>query len=227
MKERNLKMKKTILITIIALFSLSIYSRDLMIDHSIYDRLSDSDKIRYMNLLQKLGDFSEYIARYPYSTLDIYYEKDFNPLGSNQKVFVIIDKTYYENSDFTEKLDRFALDLAYQNYNSYIYVINAGNPAELRNFIIANSTGLKGVVFIGDIAAAWYEHENDQNWHVHADWPSDLFFGDMNGSYSDSDGDGIFDVFSGDIAPEIWVSRFTPANVTDPYYEGMTCFNSL
>lgn len=215
-------MKK--LATFIMLFFIAIFScgKDLKINYSIYNDLSDSDKARYLNSLQSEGDFSEYIARHPYSNLDIYFEKEYNSRSSSEKIFVIIDKIYYENADYTEKLDRFALDLAYQGYNSSIYVINAGNPTDLRNFIIANSSNLKGVTFIGDIAAAWYEHENDINWHVHAEWVSDLFYGDLNGSYSDSDGDGILDVFSGDIAPEIWISRFSPSTVMDdPYKEGL------
>lgn len=212
-------MKKMLLtILLIATINICFFGKDLKIDRSIYDRLSDHDKAWYLNSLKAAGDGKYYQDRYPYLPLDIYLENTYNPLGSSSEIFVIVDKSLYEDSDFSPLFDRYALDLAYQGYSSYVYIMNAGNPAELRNWIIARSSNLKGIVFIGDLAVAFYQHNNDHNWHNYTEWPSDLFFGDLNGSYTDTNGDGIFDVFTGDIAPEIWVSRISLGQLEDRHY---------
>lgn len=212
-------MKKLIIITLLVFITTLLYSGDTKLNYSVWNKLSDREKEMYLNSLKATGDAAYYQSRYPYGSLDISYEKDFNPRGSSEKVFLIIEKQYYtDDSDLAPLFDRYALDMSYQNYAVYIYVLSSGNPTDLRNWIIANSSNLKGVMFVGDLAVAFYEHENDLNWGNHTEWPSDLFFGDLNGVYKDTDGDSIFDSFSGDIAPEIWISRLSLGQIDDDRY---------
>lgn len=169
----------------------------------------DTSNNLYLDSLESDGDFQEYIQKYPYGLLDIYLQSEYNPQNVSERILVIIDKSYYENSVLTEKLNRFSLDLAYQQFDVFTYIINRGNPNDLRQMIIDNSSNLKGVVFIGDIAVAWFQHSNDDGNGRYAEWPYDTFFGDLNGSYADNNGDYIFDAYSGDVGPEIWTSRIT------------------
>ncbi|MDI6839568.1 MAG: T9SS type A sorting domain-containing protein [bacterium] len=69
---------------------------------------------------------------------------------------------------------------------------------------LAALPNLVGAIFIGEIPVAWYESNGFWSWE---EFPIDLYFMDLNGDWLDSDGDGIYDEHTGDVRPEIWVSR--------------------
>jgi hypothetical protein len=47
--------------------------------------------------------------------------------------------------------------------------------------------------------------------NAHSEFPCDLYYMDLNGTWSDVDSDGKFNEHSGDVQPEIWVARlWTP-----------------
>jgi hypothetical protein len=92
------------------------------------------------------------------------------------------------------------------------------NPIkQLRDSLIAHYTfdSLEGVVFIGDLPIAEYEIENDYGTAGYTDFPTDYYYMDLNGAMLDNVRSGwgkagIFDDWSGDKKPEIWLSRITP-----------------
>jgi hypothetical protein len=85
------------------------------------------------------------------------------------------------------------------------------------------SMELEGVVLVGDLPIAMYEVENDFMESGYADFPCDLYFMDLDGTWEDNaqagawNGNaktGYFDNHIdgfGSRAPEIWVSRIVPA----------------
>ncbi|HDM67242.1 MAG TPA: hypothetical protein ENG62_02515, partial [Thermoplasmatales archaeon] len=63
--------------------------------------------------------------------------------------------------------------------------------------------GCTGFVFIGDIPAAWMKVSDST-------FPCDLFYMDVDGEWSDKDGDGVYDSHTageGDMGPEVYVGR--------------------
>ncbi len=56
---------------------------------------------------------------------------------------------------------------------------------------------------VGSIPVAWFEMSDD--FHGAAEFPCDLFYMDLNGTWNDPDGDGKYSGHPTNVAPEIWV----------------------
>jgi hypothetical protein len=112
-------------------------------------------------------------------------------------------------SGLQSSLDQYLIDLTMEGYSVTIYGLSGGTPQELRVFLQEEyQKGMTGVVLIGDLPVAWYEAEC---WDPveHEEFPCDLYYMDMDGSWDDSDADGLYDLHTGDLAPEIWLGRLT------------------
>jgi hypothetical protein len=93
-------------------------------------------------------------------------------------------------------------DLEGEGYNVTTHVMTGGTATDLRSYL-QSQTGLGGAILLGHLPAAWYEMTD---WGQE-EFPLDLYLMDLDGNWSDSDGDGLYDSHSGDRAPEIWVGR--------------------
>jgi hypothetical protein len=72
------------------------------------------------------------------------------------------------------------------------------------------STGLAGAVLIGDLPYARFERNGQfGNPNDYQAFACDLYYMDLNGSWSDADSNGILDTHAGNVVPEIWVGRLT------------------
>jgi len=128
------------------------------------------------------------------------------------KFCVIVNSSLY--SQIQSSIDQYVLDLTGEGYIVEVYTTSGGTPEDLRTFLQGRySSGMEGCVLIGDLPVAWYETEC---WDPleHEEFPIDLFYMDMDGVFSDSDVDGIYDAHTGDITPEIWLGRLTASPLT-------------
>lgn len=124
------------------------------------------------------------------------------------KVLVLVNYDLY--ASVKAALDQYIQDLAYEGYFATAYKIKGGNPAGLRDFIKGKSP-LVGAVMVGALPVAWFEMADD--FHGAAEFPCDLYFMDLNGTWKDPDNDGKFSEHPSNVAPEIWVGRiWTPTN---------------
>ncbi|MHA1192318.1 MAG: hypothetical protein ACTSP9_08485 [Promethearchaeota archaeon] len=121
-------------------------------------------------------------------------------------LLIIIDEAIYDQ--ILNNLDQYVLDVGRDGYWAIKYTINGGTPTSIRNFI--KNVNPVGALLIGAIPAPWYELDGDH-------FPCDLYYMDLDGTWNDIDSDGLFDNHSGNVDPEIWVSRlWTPtANGND------------
>ena len=93
--------------------------------------------------------------------------------------------------------------------------MKGGTPVELRNFI-KGKLPIGGVVMVGSMPVAWFEMDDDfedaNGNPTHSEFPCDLYFMDLNGTWNDPDNDGKFSQHPSGVQPEIWVGRlWTPA----------------
>lgn len=112
------------------------------------------------------------------------------------------------------KLNRYVTIISAEGYTAELYTCTAGTPEELKSFIVGKASNLYGCVFVGDLPAAWYEQDYDGE---HAEFPCELYYMDLDGSWSDGDSDGKFDTHTagtGDMAPDIWVSRIDASRIS-------------
>ena len=106
-------------------------------------------------------------------------------------------------------LEQYVKDVACEGWFATVYRVKAGTPAELRNFIIGKKP-IVGALMVGSLPTAWFEMDNDFN-GAHSEYPCDLFYMDLDGTWSDPDNDGKFSAHSANVSPEIWIGRlWTP-----------------
>ncbi len=132
--------------------------------------------------------------------------------GNGAKFCVIVNSTLYD--DIQSSVDQYVMDLTKEGYDVEVYTTSGGTPEDLRAFLQGRySLGLVGCIFIGDLPVAWYETEC---WDPpeHEEFPIDLYYMDLDGTFGDSDLDGIYDSHTGDISPEIWIGRLTASTLT-------------
>jgi hypothetical protein len=100
--------------------------------------------------------------------------------------------------------------VAYDGYFATVYQVKGGTPQQFRDFLKMHLP-MVGTVLVGSIAVPWFEmHGSDFN-NGSSEFPCDLYYMDLNGTWADSDADGKFDDHRGDVNPEIFVARmWTP-----------------
>ena len=101
--------------------------------------------------------------------------------------------------------------------------MSGGTSEEIKAWVQDRySEGSNGILFIGDVTAAWAEVSGDQ-------FPSDLFYMDLDGTWTDANDDGVYEIHeagSGDMGPEVYVGRIyantltydTEANMVNDYF---------
>ena len=152
-----------------------------------------------------LGTFDTYIANHPYNQAVINSVKNniSKQLNTNA-ISLLIDSKIYKNQIITD-IDGYIEDLTDEGYTiTSTSTISGGNPEEIKLWIKNQyNQGSTGIVFIGDIPAAWAEVSDSQ-------FPCDLFYMDLDGKWTDSDNDNIYEEHeagNGDMGPEIYVGR--------------------
>ncbi len=112
-------------------------------------------------------------------------------------------------------IDTYVADLTAEGYT--VSVQEWSGPAEaLRDHLRVRheTAGLEGTLFVGDLPTLTYTNANDFNGQT-ATFVHDLYFMDLDGTYvlNDTIPDEHYDG-SGDITPEIYVSRITTSTIT-------------
>ena len=125
------------------------------------------------------------------------------------KICVIVNSGLYD--DIAASLDQYILDLTAEGHNVEIHLSSGGTPADMRGFLQDKyAEGMEGCLLIGDFPVPWYETECYPP-ESFTEFPFDLYYMDLDGTFSDADADGLYDAHSGDVSPEIWVGRLTPS----------------
>ncbi len=164
--------------------------------------------LKYKIVDARLGDIIKRF--YPNGLVDVFVPKS---LYETPTVFDIQFDTGVEKfvteQGLTVKaaVDRYVRDLEANGYMTKLYVVEGGNHVNIRQTMQADlAHALVGTVMIGSaLPVAWFNMQND--FDGPSQFPVDLFFMDLDGSWIDSNGDGMYEAHTGDIAPEVWVGR--------------------
>lgn len=128
------------------------------------------------------------------------------------KVLIIVDFNLY--SELTSIINRYAYDIHYVYGCSVIMeLVNSETCQDIKSLISSYQTNLDGCVFIGDIVPAWYQTVDVIDFNMIRKWPCDLYYMDLTGNWIDTEQDGYFDHYDGDMEPEIFVGRISTANM--------------
>lgn len=123
------------------------------------------------------------------------------------KVLILVNYDLYLS--VMASIDLHIQDLAYEGYFAVAYKVKGGGPVDMRNFL-KGKLPVVGALMVGSLPVAWFEMTDD--FGGAAEFPCDLYYMDLNGTWNDPDGDGKFSEHPIGVEPEIWVGRlWTPS----------------
>jgi hypothetical protein len=124
-------------------------------------------------------------------------------------VHVFVDSYVYPA--IQTNFDQFVTDLQTEGYTVTVTQVVTETAEDIRATLQSEyASGLVGVILVGEVPAAWVElSAMTHNYTSH--FPTDYFYMDLDGTWSDYDADGFYDNASGNMEPEIWAGRITPS----------------
>jgi len=118
-------------------------------------------------------------------------------------VCILVNSTIYP--DIKPSLDQYVVDVENSGFEVKIMETDQlldRTPEGVRSYLQGNIRyNLAGCLLVGNVPGAWFEIESAK------EFPIDLYYMDLDGVWTDSDNDTIYDGHSGDVVPEIWVGR--------------------
>jgi len=118
------------------------------------------------------------------------------------RVIVVVNSTIYKSIETS--LNQYANDVENEGFSVRIIEtdqLQQKTAAGIRAYLQeAYSSGLVGAFLVGDIPETWFKINNGI-------LPTDMYYRDLDGSWIDANGDGIFEQHLGNTTPEIWVGR--------------------
>ena len=221
-------MKKRFQCFIVTLFYLGIFCIPMTISpKTIFVSTADISPLHISNnepqdgrYLQKLlwtspngelpGTYKDYLTVHPLQPARFTLLTTSSTVVKNSKSIALLVESHIYN-DIQTYLQTYITDLEEEGYIVKISKVSQGIPLEIKDWIKQQYTdGISGVLFIGDIPAAWAEVSRSV-------FPCDLFYMDLDGSWRDDNGDGIYESHmsgSGDMGPEIYVARLYTSTLT-------------
>jgi len=110
-----------------------------------------------------------------------------------------------------DALAQYRADLQACGYTVTTTLWPTGSAQDLRQHLqsmYARPQGLDGTVFIGALPTADF-HKVTYDGSYTETWPTDLYYMDLNGTWTDTDADGYYDSHTGNVTPEIWFGRIS------------------
>ncbi len=132
--------------------------------------------------------------------------------GYGRRLDVLVASNVY--SSIKTRLEEYARDVEMEGWAVSLFVCSGGTPPEVRAFLQERykKDRIAGCLLVGSLPVAWYELDDDF-FHKHTQFPTDLYYMDLNGAFGDKDKDGKFDshtaTSAGDQRPDIFVGRLT------------------
>jgi len=130
-----------------------------------------------------------------------------NIIKTDEKtIYIFVNENIY--SQLEKHLEVFTQDLFNEDYNPVIYPISAFTPnEEVKNILIQGyeNDNLIGCIFVGK--TPYYMFELDDPSTGYELFPTDYYYRDIDGIWSDTDGNRMPDTHEGEIYTEIWCGR--------------------
>ena len=147
-------------------------------------------------------------------------------INTEGMIDIIINEDLFDG--IADLIDVFILDLQLEGYGINLYTAaETQSPVEMRQ-LLANDWAefdIVGSILIGDLAVPWYEMFEPPDWGgAHVEFPIDLYYMDLDGSWGDSDGDGMFNSHVGNLEADIWVGRLVSSPM---HYHGATEISAM
>jgi len=158
-------------------------------------------------------------------------KKSTNEEGSGEVLIplvnIYVNSTIYNS--ISSKLFQYKQDVIDQGYSVNIIIWSSGDVNILKQNIsyFYSNYNLQGVILIGELPYAMGRYY-DSLWGVYREFPVDLFLMDLDGTWTDMNGNLKYDLDpgpnfehsngTGDWTPEIWLARINPNSIDYPNF---------
>jgi hypothetical protein len=161
------------------------------------------------------GTYEEWIAQNPYTPFYAVLDR-FTPGDSRLGTIVILTQQSIAGA-LSSGITQLVNNLQSEGFTILSYQISGGTPDTLRSFLrnLYNTNSIEGALFVGNLPVCWFEIKNDFNTYGYAQFPCDLFYMDLDGTWLDTmtTGNGKYDGHEGAMEPEIYIGRLTPTGI--------------
>jgi len=133
------------------------------------------------------------------------------------EVIIYVAYPLLENEGIQGALTTFRSDLVSEGWSSNLQELSEDQTSYNYTYFRSSlqyfygNHNAKGAIFIGDLPFARFKHHENVSAYL-----TDYYYMDLNGNWTDTNGDGIFDLHTnetGDLRPEIWVGRLKPSKI--------------
>ncbi len=159
--------------------------------------------------------YEDWISQHPYTPFS-WFQDRFVPGDGRQGNVVIICQQNIAAA-LNGAIDQLTDNLQYEGYTVYSFQMTGGTPESLRALLQNqyNMNNIEGALLVGTLPVAWFEIADDFNGYGYADFPIDLFYMDLDGTWLDTmtTGNGKYDGHEGAITPEIFIGRLMPTGI--------------
>lgn len=158
--------------------------------------------------------YEQWITSHPYTEFS--YMLDKVMYGGRGSVAVLTEQSIA--NALSNELNQLTNNLQSEGHTVYSYQITGGTPETLRIFLqnLYNNNSIEGALLIGNLPVAWFEVADDFG-SGYKDFPMDLFYMDLNGTWLDTmnTGNGKYDGHTGSVHPDIYIGRLYPSGLGD------------
>lgn len=159
--------------------------------------------------------YEEWITTHPVRDFKHYLQEIIYGDGRQGDIAILIDNAVY--GSLTNELTQLCQNLQSEGYTIHSHTISGGTPEEVKTLLqnLYNTNAIEGALLIGNIPVAWFEIADDFHAYGYADFPCDLFFMDLDGTWLDTmdTGNNKYDGHTGNITPEIYIGRLYPNGI--------------
>lgn len=167
------------------------------------------------------GTYQQWLARHPVRPFSsrLTYQSG-NP---GERVALVVEQALAE--PLGPDLERLIADLEASGRSVSRYDVTGGTPEALRALLREAWTcdSITGALLIGDLPVPWFQAVTFGSYD---EWPTDLFYMDLDNTWSDSlvqgsgdtllpGSDGIYDRLESGLDVEIYIGRLTPTGMPD------------
>ena len=197
---------------IILVLSLILFCSINALSQERYD-YSNITRLHWANPNQKPITYDEYLRKNTFSQ-----NANLTLISSTIRenevpICIIVNSQLYP--EIETHIDTYISDLEREGYAPLLYSMeNDNDVTNLRLFLLSEweENNIIGAVLIGDLPVPWYEMIQWDEDYVQ--FPCDLYFMDLDGTWYDEDENGIFDDHDGEMEADIWIGRLYASPLT-------------
>ncbi|MEA2095485.1 MAG: T9SS type A sorting domain-containing protein [Candidatus Cloacimonadota bacterium] len=187
---------------------------------SLFARYKDVPVTRDLDPNAEYDTYQDWLSNHPQQLTQF---SEVSRVSSNQReegFLIVINNNLY--GDIEQSIQIYQEDLTNDNFDSFVLEYNGTSHEDLREQIInyAQTENVTNVVLIGNLPVAWFELFEDWNNNgiqdeneAWVEFPCDLYFADIDGTWEDTDANDIYDYHEGDKHPEIGIGRIVADNM--------------